>query len=130
MAMSKPVLLLMKSTAYLISRSNEGNGVTQNYIRKYRNQVINLLGRKSFNYLEKHLDGRNGYWRVDSSFNWSVMHSHIEVKDLKDTLYEKYEGEILGAIDRALGLKWWHNLSEDAQEAIHDELYNVLAINL
>ena len=41
-------------------------------------------------------------------------------------LYDKYEGQILGAIDKALSGTWFNRLSESEIEAIHDKLFTVL----
>jgi len=40
--------------------------------------------------------------------------------------YETDEGKILSAINIALGGDWWEDLSEEAQERIHDALYQVM----
>ena len=46
------------------------------------------------------------------------------------TIYSKYEGDILGAIDGVFGNNWWGKLSEGTQESIHDVLYRVLNVKL
>jgi hypothetical protein len=38
------------------------------------------------------------------------------------------EGEVLEAINKALGGQWWDNLSEDEIERIRDELFQVWEI--
>jgi len=134
MAMPRAVYMLKIQTAYLIRRSKNW-GVTPRYITGYRKNILEFLGDGSFRYLEQHLDGSDGYWRVDGAFSWERLYSKrsvFEVKEMQllrdETLYSKYEGVILGAIDKALGGKWWFNLSPEAQEAIHDGLHQVLDI--
>jgi len=131
MAMPRAVYMLKMQTAYLIRRSKNW-GVTPKYITGYRKSVRELLGEHSFLYLERHLDGSDGYWRVNGAFSWERLYSKRSVVEVKsvETLYSKYEGVILGAIDKALGGKWWFNLSDDAQEKIHDELHRVLGVQL
>jgi hypothetical protein len=40
--------------------------------------------------------------------------------------YDTDEGTVLSAINIALGGNWWEELSEDAQEKVHDALYSVM----
>jgi hypothetical protein len=47
-----------------------------------------------------------------------------------NTIYAKYEGKILGAIDGVFGGTWWGKLSEATQEEIHGALFQVLDVRL
>ena len=40
--------------------------------------------------------------------------------------YDSDEGEIISSINIALGGDWWEDLSNDAQEKVHDALYLIM----
>lgn len=126
MAMPKSVYTLMKRTTYLINKSRNEFGVTSQFIRSYQDAVLKVLGDVSFKYLEGNLDSWDGRWKVSDNFTWSKMYAKSSrMVTKKDDLYPMYEGKVLGAIDEALGGKWWLNLSEEAQEKIHEALFQV-----
>lgn len=126
MAMSKSVYMLMKRTTYLVSKSQNESGVTSKFVRSYRGAVLKVLGDVSFKYLEGNLDSWEGRWKVSDNFTWSKMYAKSSrMVTKKDDLYSKYEGRVLGAIDKVLGGRWWFNLSKDTQEEMHDALYHV-----
>lgn len=69
----KELKSLRSSTYYLIQRSRNGFGVTQKFVIFYRIRVLKILGKKSFRYLDKHLDAKDYTWRVSYSFTWKNL---------------------------------------------------------
>jgi hypothetical protein len=63
---------LKRRTIYLIKRSEDGLGVGHDFISRYRKDVLEL-GLHAFNYLEEHLDARDGSWRVSGNFSWKDL---------------------------------------------------------
>jgi len=63
---------LKRRTTYLIKRSEDGLGVGSDFISRYRKDVLKL-GQHAFIYLEKHLDAREGSWRVSGNFSWKDL---------------------------------------------------------
>jgi hypothetical protein len=64
---------LKQRTAYLIRRSENGDGVTQAFVKKFREDVLTYFGKKALQYLELRLDAREHSWRVSSDFNYNRM---------------------------------------------------------
>jgi len=64
---------LKKSCRYLIHKSEDGVGVGLSLIKNLRYEVLSLLGQESYNYLEKHLDGRSNRWRISSAFSVQAL---------------------------------------------------------
>lgn len=128
MAMSLEMIKLKRSTDYLVGVSMNDRGVTSQFIKSYRSSVLALLGKSAYNYLERNLDSWDGRWKVSGNFTWSKMYAESS-KPVKKApksvdLYTKYEGKVLGAIDKVLG-GWWFHLSDETQEKIHEALFRV-----
>jgi hypothetical protein len=80
---------LKRRTRHIIKQTDNDTGVSQLYVNSYRRDVCTYLGQKAYNYLERHLDARDGAWRVSSEYSWDAlerkgMHSIPNKKPVKE----------------------------------------------